>query len=68
MEIVDYFVKTVYSPATEFWLDLKTKNKFCPIESPLSPIRKMFAETGSRDGDERKTSMGMWIPFKELWR
>lgn len=46
----------------------KNQNKFSPIESLFSPIRKLFPETRSRDEDERKISVGMWISFKGLLR
>lgn len=66
--MVGYLIETMDSPVTDFWLGLKTKNKFSPIESLFSPIRKFFPETRSRDEDERKISVIMWISFKGLLR
>lgn len=68
MEMVGYLIETMDSPVTDFCRGLKTKNKFSPIESLFSPIRKLFPETRSRDEDERKISVGMWISFKGLLR
>lgn len=42
MEMVGYLIKSMHSPATGFWLCLRTMSKFPLIERPLSPMRKLL--------------------------
>lgn len=58
MEMVDYFIETVYSPATEFWLDLKkTRISFVLLRIPQVQLERCF----------QKPEVEMWMKEKHWW-